>query len=560
MESKPLITFKKVQVNLVKQSNIKDAKYIVIDKLDDIKVKFIFSQAKNKFKQGKFQSIAFYKEAEQKPKMTLVLCADKDSNIKKGQQGQPQKEEEVKKDLIESIKSDQQILADEQHEKKVKFSIIAKETLVDEESMKQLYSASKLEGCLQAFGMPDLHPGKGIPIGASIITEGIIYPELVDYDIGCGMCFLKTGMQVSKLTQKRLEMLSFSLKSIDCPWTSDYKKYEEFLDSELQWGSQKCEKIGIDKLDKKTLQALGTIGGGNHFAEFQEVNQIIDQQACDELQIDQNEVFMLVHSGSRNLGEKILQGFLDDNKSSQSKGAIVGSEQFDKYMSNHDLALNFARRNRFLIAHRILEQIDSRKTVDKDIDSKYAIGSGECIVDIFHNFVEKSSIDNEDGTQKEVWIHRKGATPSTHSKYLVIPGSRGSYSYLVKVCQENVASSGYSLAHGAGRRMNRSKALAINKNKHPNHNDLLKTEFDSLVVCENKQLVYEEAPIAYKNIDSVVRDLVEFGLVTIVAQLKPLLTYKFKEPEFQQLQHRYDPELHRRKEYKKQDQYDSDNN
>ena len=66
--------------------------------------------------------------------------------------------------------------------------------------------------------MPDLHPGKGIPIGACVITQEIVYPELVDYDIGCGMSFIKTGIQSNKMTSKRLEQLSTSLVSIDCPW------------------------------------------------------------------------------------------------------------------------------------------------------------------------------------------------------------------------------------------------------------------------------------------------------------------------------------------------------
>eukprot|EP00347_Sterkiella_histriomuscorum_P014760 403359639 len=126
--------------------------------------------------------------------------------------------------------------------------------------------------------------------------------------------------------------------------------------------------------------------------------------------------------------------------------------------------------------------------------------------------------DEESKLEKQVWVHRKGATPSNRSEFLVIPGSRGSYSYLVKVNKENTHLSGYSLAHGAGRKMNR------------------------------------KAPTAYKNIDSVVRDLVEFQLVTIVAQLKPLLTYKFKEPGFgnSNLKHRYDSALHCRKRQEKE--------
>lgn len=129
-------------------------------------------------------------------------------------------------------------------------------------------------------------------------------------------------------------------------------------------------------------------------------------------------------------------------------------------MKGHDLALNFARRNRFLIAHRILEQIDSRKVSE---GQQYAIKESDCIVDIYHNFVEKTPVLQEDGTLKNSWIHRKGATPSNQSNILVIPGSRGSLSYMVKVIKENCPKSGYSLAHGAGRKMARSKAFAIVK-------------------------------------------------------------------------------------------------
>lgn len=95
---------------------------------------------------------------------------------------------------------------------------MAKDIIIEEEALKQLGTASKLKGCTHAFGMPDLHPGKGIPIGAAVITQDIVYPELVDYDIGCGMSFIKTGIQANKMTSKRLEQLSSSLNSIDCPW------------------------------------------------------------------------------------------------------------------------------------------------------------------------------------------------------------------------------------------------------------------------------------------------------------------------------------------------------
>jgi release factor H-coupled RctB family protein len=178
-------------------------------------------------------------------------------------------------------------------------------------------------------------------------------------------------------------------------------------------------------LDKKHLNVLGTIGGGNHFAEFQEVEQVYDQEAFDELALDQNDVFMLVHSGSRSLGESILQRYLEEVKNggaSQelSRGAPETSQELQNYLRAHDIALNFARRNRFLIAHRILEQIDSRRSTTAP-DQKYAVKDTDCIIDIFHNFVERQAVkfgeeeQDKEGRTEMYWIHRKGATPSNHS-------------------------------------------------------------------------------------------------------------------------------------------------
>jgi RNA-splicing ligase RtcB len=143
-----------------------------------------------------------------KPRLTLVFCPEKEILLKTAIGNSRQEEDE---EIKERESSDN---------RKAIIKVITRETLIEEEALKQLNAASRLKGCTHAFGMPDLHPGKGIPIGASIVTQGVFYPELVDYDIGCGMSFLKTGIPVNKLTQKRLEQLSSSLKSIDCPWSS----------------------------------------------------------------------------------------------------------------------------------------------------------------------------------------------------------------------------------------------------------------------------------------------------------------------------------------------------
>jgi release factor H-coupled RctB family protein len=104
--------------------------------------------------------------------------------------------------------------------------------------------------------------------------------------------------------------------------------------------------------------------------------------------LDPNEVFMLVHSGSRSLGESILGAYMDI-AGGWTKGSELGTFELKTYLEGHDLALNFAKRNRFLIAHRILEQIASRKTKP---ESLFAINESDCLIDIYHNFVEPIKI------------------------------------------------------------------------------------------------------------------------------------------------------------------------
>lgn len=138
----------------------------------------------------------------------------------------------------------------------------------------------------------------------------------------------------------------------------------------------------------------------------------------------------------------------------------------------------------------------------------------------------QKTIENENG-----WIHRKGATPSDQG-YVVIPGSRGDYSYLVKPTipsssaeETNVEAALYSLAHGAGRKWKRGECQGRLSHKYKRE-DLYRTELGSRVICGNKELLYDEAPQAYKKCATVIDDLVDAGLVTMVARFRPVLTFK----------------------------------
>ncbi len=364
-------------------------------------------------------------------------------------------------------------------------SLIASEqTWIEGKAIQQLSKTAELAGMYRVAGMPDLHPGRGYPIGAAFYTRDRIYPALVGNDIGCGMSLWQTSAKVSKLN---LDKLAKRLEQVELP-----------LDD--SWAD-----IVITRKAEKAIRnyhfdhALGTIGGGNHFAEFQAIEEVYDPLALAELGINKKQLQLLVHSGSRGLGQSIL---VEHIKQFSHDGLPVEGADFQHYMQQHDEAVRWAELNRELIARRFLDA--TRNT-------------GDCIVDINHNLVAAKDIDGQPG-----WLHRKGATPSDQG-YAVIPGSRGDYTYLVRPIPSE--SSLYSLAHGAGRKWQRGECQGRLSHKYK-RDDLYKTALGSRVICGNKELLYDEAPQAYKKCESIVTDLVDAGLIEIVAKLRPVLTFK----------------------------------
>lgn len=153
---------------------------------------------------------------------------------------------------------------------------------LDQSAVNQLKSISSLPGVIKAVGLPDLHPGK-TPVGTSIITEGIIYPHLVGNDIGCGMTMFMTELEKRKLKLDRIA-----------------KKFESFDNlngialPDSEYGNSNSSPLGA---------SLGTIGGGNHFAELQEVDTVFNKETFKHLGYDKNQIMLLVHSGSRGYGQ-----------------------------------------------------------------------------------------------------------------------------------------------------------------------------------------------------------------------------------------------------------------
>jgi release factor H-coupled RctB family protein len=355
---------------------------------------------------------------------------------------------------------------------------------IEGEAVRQLYATAKLDGMRFAVGFPHLHPGKGVPVGAAFVTEGVIYPHLIGGDIGCGMGLFKTDLVRRDVKLDRWSKLQFNLEH----------RWEQFV----------CDFLAESELESTEFDAaLGTIGGGNHFAELQAVEKVLDAEEFKKLELGKQQLVVLVHSGSRGLGESVLRAYVDEHF-----GEGVEAESFagGEYLRGHDLAVRWAKANRELIARRFAATLGAE---------------AECLWDGYHNGITRRESDGE-----VVWVHRKGAV-ATDSDFVVIPGSRGSLSYLVKPTGDG-ESHAWSLAHGAGRKWARSEAR-LRMRERFEVSELAQTALGGRVICEERDLLYEEAPAAYKNIDAVVQDLVDAGLVSVIAMFRPMLTYKTRK-------------------------------
>jgi release factor H-coupled RctB family protein len=352
---------------------------------------------------------------------------------------------------------------------------------IDGEALRQLYAAARLNRVRLAVGFPDLHPGKGGAVGAAFVTEGFIYPYLIGSDIGCGMALFKTDLVQRDIKLNRWSELPFNLEH---PWEGDAR-----------------EVLATSNLESTEFdEALGTIGGGNHFAELQRVDEIADSEEFKRIGLGKQQLVALVHSGSRGFGDSVLRAYVDEHHAS---GADAESFAAAAYLREHDRAVRWARANRALIARRFVEALGAE---------------AECLWDGCHN-----SITSRESEGEVVWVHRKGAV-ATEGEPVMIPGSRGSLSYLVKPIAAG-ESHAWSLAHGAGRKWARSETRLRMRERFGRH-QLTQTPLGGRVICEQRELLYEEAPAAYKNIDDVVQDLVDAGLVSVIAKFRPLLTYK----------------------------------
>lgn len=322
------------------------------------------------------------------------------------------------------------------------------------------------------------------------MASTVLYPFLVGSDIGCGIAVFPI-----KLKRPVPEKLAARFPNLD-----------RALDPE-QDANDPAWSVVQGEIPAGHVEGLGTVGRGNHFAELARIDTVFSLEHASRLGLGASDIVLIVHSGSRGLGEQILRAHTTIHGAGPAEDATA-------YLAMHDEAVAWGSLNRRLIAARVAIALGAEPT--------------EPIVDHSHN-----SVEIRDGA----YLHRKGAAPGD-GRDVLVAGTRGTHSYLV--AGQAGPEANYSVAHGAGRKMSRADALRRGRAKHTVE-ELRRTPMGSFVVCGDRQLLFEEAPAAYKRIEQVIADLVEHDLAAPIASTVPLVTYKTPDLGPTSAQERRDP-------------------
>ena len=440
------------------------------------------------------------------------------------------------------------------------------EKMMSDRTIKQAVNVSTIPGTVQnVVVLPDGHEGYGFPVGgvaAMDAEEGMISPGGVGYDINCGVRLLRTNLKEQDVRPKLKELVADLFNSVPSGIGSkgaiklSTSQLDEVLVKGVPWAvdngygvkgdAEVCEENGqmenadpnkvSDKARKRGAPQLGSLGSGNHFLEVQKVAEIHDEEAAKRMGIEKDQVTILTHCGSRGFGHQVCSDYLRISEQALKKYDISladrelacvpnSSEEGESYRKAMFAALNFAWSNRQMITHW------TRKSFQRVFKQSESDLGMDLVYDVSHNIakVEKHTIN---GKEKSVVVHRKGATRAfpankdeVPKKYrdlgqpVFIPGSMGTASWILLGQPNSMNLTFGSTAHGAGRTMSRTRA-------RKNYTESQVRKYLSDKGIEVKALtrdgVVEEAPQAYKDVDSIVNVSHELGIATKVAKLVPI--------------------------------------
>lgn len=429
-----------------------------------------------------------------------------------------------------------------------------------DKSLEQVANVATLPGIVgHSLAMPDIHWGYGFPIGGVAAFDpaqgGVVSPGGVGYDINCGVRLLTSDLPFERVAKNIEKLVDALFEAIPAGVGSRRKEIQlsggeltELLSDGMKWAKRKgladntdeahTEERGRLDADVKFVSSrakqrggpqLGTLGSGNHFAEIGVVDEVFDPAAAEAYGLAEGQITLMIHSGSRGLGHQVCTDFLKTMFQAVEKYDIpladkqlccapVHSIEGERYLAAMAAAANFAFCNRVVMAHWARQVFDDRYGA-----------SLRTVYDVCHN-IAKRERHVVDGEEKELVVHRKGATRALgpghallpedyrpHGQPVIIPGDMGRYSFVLKGAAGSATSFG-SACHGAGRKLSRSEA----KRRFRGRQAEVLEKHGVYVRGASKATVVEEMPEAYKDVADVVGVVAAGGIAEPVVRLRPL--------------------------------------
>ncbi len=445
------------------------------------------------------------------------------------------------------------------------------EQIKADQAPEQVANVATLPGIVKySLAMPDIHWGYGFCIGGvaafDIDAGGIVSPGGVGYDINCGVRLLKTNFSFDEIKDKIDKLIQTLFNTVPAGLGKggnlkyDKNEMKKILEAGVKYLHQKglatqtdiehCEANGAladanpddvsDRAYQRGKNQCGTLGSGNHFLEIQRIDEIYEPKIASELGLTENQIVVMIHSGSRGLGYQICDDAIKMLRNVPDRMGIklpdrqlvcapVNSPEGQKYLSAMRCAANFAWANRQLITHLVREAFCQffRLPIEQ-------LGL-ELLYDVAHN-IAKIERHNVDGQEKLLCVHRKGATrafPAGHNELprryrnigqpVIIPGDMGRASFILVGTELAMQHTFGSVCHGAGRMLSRKSASKLTSG-----NEIKKqlAQRGIIALSRDAKGLAEEQPAAYKDVSLVVNVIVGAGLAKKVAKTKPLAVIK----------------------------------
>jgi len=432
-----------------------------------------------------------------------------------------------------------------------------------DKALEQAMNVACLPGIVgPSLAMPDIHQGYGFPIGGVAAMDwrhGVVSPGGVGYDINCGVRLVRTNLAEDEVRARLKELVDQVFRDVPCGvggkghLSITEKQLNQVLERGAQWmveegyGAEsdtlRCEERGClreadasqvsSRAKERGRPQIGTLGSGNHFLEIQFVERIEADDAASVYGLKEQQVVVLIHSGSRGLGHQVCTDSLAQMGAAMKKYGItlpdrqlacvpVQSPEGQSYLKAMRAAANFAWANRQAMTHFL------RGSFEKVFGKRVRL---DLVYDVCHNIAKREKYQWE-GRPVDVLVHRKGATrafpprhPEIPAEYravgqpVLIPGSMGTASWVLAGCEGAMQESFGSVCHGAGRLMSRNAAKA-GRDAREVQREL--EERGILVRSETRDGIVEEVPEAYKDVDEVIDVVHRAGLARKVARMRPM--------------------------------------